>query len=428
MESFFEPEIKPNISKAINQEIHSHGNENTFEISVITSNKRKRSFEQVISTLSPDEKNFQVHVTKKERNGEEVLLWNELSPNLIQNNIFDDFEFFTENLNISTNEQTELSLQSELSPQIFEFIPFPIWDDVFSYFNCNIKTEKRCLANLRLVCKKFRTLIARFWVQKIKYSILRTLIGSNVFGFFLSCINSLELIDDTKENIPIPLSSFSHLKELKLPANIKDEDMINFSPCLTKLDLCGCYEITDLALANLPSSLTDLNLCRCRSISNEGLRYLLPSIKIFNISWNYNINNAGLKILPKSIQVLNLSFCINFTDEGIEYLGENLPNLTHLNIFGCNIKGTCFPSLHPSLKLEFSSIMTPFLACAFFGNFRGVQFFVESQCVDINETTSCGKNALYFAGFNKSKELADYLIQNRIQITEIEKQKYEIKK
>jgi len=101
-------------------------------------------------------------------------------------------------------------------------------------------------------------------------------------------------------------------------------------PGLHSLNLSGCYNVSDAALAQALSStlplLTTLNLSLCKQITDNTLYRIadnLDHLQHVDVGGCGNITNKGILQITcklKSLQSLNLRSCRNITDQGIAYV------------------------------------------------------------------------------------------------------------
>jgi hypothetical protein len=120
----------------------------------------------------------------------------------------------------------------------------------------------------------------------------------------------------------------------------------NLSRTLTELDFSHLvnFSASGLEMLNTLRQLRKLSICGCERISDSALQFM-PTWKIqdLNLSFNPQFTDRGLVYLAKcnEIKVLNVSFCKGLSDNGLNALCRtNLPNLTHLNAYGCDFVTT----------------------------------------------------------------------------------------
>lgn len=105
------------------------------------------------------------------------------------------------------------------------------------------------------------------------------------------------------------------------------KDVISGVPKLEKLNLSGCYSITDANLCNaffqdLPN-LKELNLSLCKQITDTSLNriaYHLKNLEVLELGGCCNLTNASLSAIAiklKKLKRLNLRSCWQITDQGI---------------------------------------------------------------------------------------------------------------
>ena len=101
-------------------------------------------------------------------------------------------------------------------------------------------------------------------------------------------------------------------------------------PGLQSLNLSGCYNVGDAALAQALSGtlplLTTLNLSLCKQITDNTLCHIadnLACLQHVDVSGCGNVTNKGILQITcklKSLRSLNLRSCRNVTDQGIAYV------------------------------------------------------------------------------------------------------------
>ncbi|PWA33438.1 Leucine-rich repeat, cysteine-containing subtype [Artemisia annua] len=150
-------------------------------------------------------------------------------------------------------------------------------------------------------------------------------------------------------------------------ANVTDETLkaIGKASCLVKLDLTGCFLITDLGLkylanGDLKTRLKTLLLGKCDSITDDGIMNLKQMVCLVSLDLSdcgVNINGSQLSHIT-NIEDLSLCRLIKLTDDALFGIAKCL-KLTELNLTGCKAitgKGLRAFAHHRRLeKLEFSS-------------------------------------------------------------------------
>lgn len=278
------------------------------------------------------------------------------------------------------------------------FLPSSIWSHIFSHFNFEKKEERQIMANIRLVCKKFREFTSAFWFQIIRGSYL-----THYSHFSLEFTSALKILQILKpihisEELPLPknfgemfpnlveLSTFNHfyfliliqsetlqflpssLRVLKLnKSNINDQGIAYLPQSLTFLNLSACINITEIgfqtlpsclqylnigytkitdeAISYLPKSLTSLNLNNCGEISNNALKILPPNLQYLHLAYT-KISDEGIAYLPKFLTSLYLNNCVHITNEGLKFLPQKL---RYLNLRFTKISNEGIPYLPKTL-------------------------------------------------------------------------------
>lgn len=301
------------------------------------------------------------------------------------------------------------------------FIPDPLWQQIFSYFNsCEFEFQTN-LSNFRLVCKRFRELISPFWSQRIKLFRLEEYLYR--FHNLASSIRLLSISSSPQYVLQLPQSfktMFSCLKELSIHDALGDEDVKYFPTSLRKLVFVR-NSISAVGLSYLPSSVNNLIFALCSNIENESLKYLTTSIEKLTLAGS-NITDVGLTFLPKSIKDITLIGSLRITDEGLRFLAENFPFLQSVSFIQCRlIRGDCFRYFHPCIVIKFGSLsLNPFLASIYFENMESIRYFVETYGVDVNQKLD-GKTPLHFACIYYFRlPIIKYLLQHGADINQID--------
>lgn len=233
-------------------------------------------------------------------------------------------------------------------------IPLVVWYEIFSNFHFKRTNITRIFGILRLVCKRFREIIATFWCQRIDLSSLATYLTfspSLCSSVRIISIEEPELFKYDELILPANFAAiFCSLEELHSVANINikyfsflpktlrklifdsitpsqeeidNEDFKNLPPFLTDFTLPDGGKLNDKGLSYLPRSLKTLDLRNRKRITDEGFKFLPPFLQSLNLRGTY-ITNAGLTYLPSTLISLNLSNCSNITVEGFQFLPKKL--------------------------------------------------------------------------------------------------------
>ncbi|KAF6217232.1 hypothetical protein GE061_001586 [Apolygus lucorum] len=107
-------------------------------------------------------------------------------------------------------------------------------------------------------------------------------------------------------------------------------DVVQGIPNLESLNLSGCFNVTDIALANafltdLPY-LTKLDLSLCKQVTDNSLGKIaqyLKNLEVLELGGCCNITNTGLLLVAwglKNLKRLNLRSCWHVSDQGISHL------------------------------------------------------------------------------------------------------------
>ena len=139
----------------------------------------------------------------------------------------------------------------------------------------------------------------------------------------------------------------SHLRSLSIRcSNISDaglELLFRKMPCIYRLELSGCNEITEAGLwACLNAKIVSLCIMDCINVADDTLgaiAQLLPSLYELSLQ-AYHVTDAALALFsPKqsyTLSVLRLTSCWEVTNNGLVNIVNALPNLTVLGLSGCS--------------------------------------------------------------------------------------------
>ena len=223
----------------------------------------------------------------------------------------------------------------------------------FMYFS---PEERGVLAQ---VCRQWKHILyhPKFWVNVIpivacrdlsKHVETKTLYFESlqVRGFDSVC-----LFGATDEDVSEFVAHFStHKKQIRAIclrcSNISDTGMdILFKklPCLYKVELSGCNEITETGLWScLNPKIVSLTISDCINVADDtvgAIAQLLPSLFELNLQ-AYHVTDASLAFFSAKqgyvLSVLRLHSCWEITNHGIVNIVHSLPNLTVLGLSGCS--------------------------------------------------------------------------------------------
>ncbi|XP_014257263.1 F-box/LRR-repeat protein 14 [Cimex lectularius] len=108
-------------------------------------------------------------------------------------------------------------------------------------------------------------------------------------------------------------------------------DVVQGIPNLESLNLSGCYNLTDIALAHafvvdLPPDLTKLDLSLCKQVTDISLGRIaeyLKNLEVLELGGCGNVTDTGLLLIAwglKNLKRLNLRSCWHVSDQGISHL------------------------------------------------------------------------------------------------------------
>ena len=139
----------------------------------------------------------------------------------------------------------------------------------------------------------------------------------------------------------------SHLRSLSIRcSNVSDaglELLFRKMPCIYRLELSGCNEITESGLwACLNAKIVSLCIMDCINVADDTLgaiAQLLPSLYELSLQ-AYHVTDAALALFsPKqsyTLSILRLTSCWEVTNNGLVNIVNALPNLTVLGLSGCS--------------------------------------------------------------------------------------------
>lgn len=137
-------------------------------------------------------------------------------------------------------------------------------------------------------------------------------------------------------------------------------------PCLVSMNLSLCKELTDGSLGRIAThckNLSSLQLGGCTGVTNKGLLFLvqgLSKIKDLNLRSCWQVSDVGLSYLaglsappdtpaplhPRMLEYLNLQDCQKLTDASLRYISQGLDKIRMLNLSSCaNISDSGMKSL-----------------------------------------------------------------------------------
>ncbi|KAK3089164.1 hypothetical protein FSP39_001396 [Pinctada imbricata] len=223
----------------------------------------------------------------------------------------------------------------------------------FMYFSAE---ERGVLAQ---VCRQWKTILyhQKFWTNIIPIVSCRGL-GSNAESkalYYESLqirgFDSVCLFGATDESIAEFVSHFStHKKQIRSIclrcSNVTDtglDVLFKRMPCLYKVELSGCNEITETGLWScLNPKIVSLTINDCINVADDtvgAIAQLLPSLYELNLQ-AYHVTDASLAFFSAKqgyvLSILRLHSCWEITNHGIVNIVHSLPNLTVLSLSGCS--------------------------------------------------------------------------------------------
>ncbi|OWF52727.1 F-box/LRR-repeat protein 16 [Mizuhopecten yessoensis] len=129
-------------------------------------------------------------------------------------------------------------------------------------------------------------------------------------------------------------------------SNVTDtgmEQLFKRMPCIYRLELSGCNELTETGLWScLNSKIVSLTINDCINVADDtvgAIAQLLPSLYELNLQ-AYHVTDAALAFFSAkqsySLSLLRLQSCWEITNHGIVNIVHSLPNLTVLSMSGCS--------------------------------------------------------------------------------------------
>ena len=137
----------------------------------------------------------------------------------------------------------------------------------------------------------------------------------------------------------LPTLRTLHLRWCK---NLTDAGLSALAPLteLTALDLRGCKEIKDAGAKHLTAlrKLETLDVMFCNRLTDSALSHFatLRALRTLNLSECFRVSDDGLSALSplREMRVLHLNWCMALTDAGLAALAS-LPSLAELSVQGC---------------------------------------------------------------------------------------------
>ncbi|XP_076444409.1 uncharacterized protein LOC143282607 [Babylonia areolata] len=211
------------------------------------------------------------------------------------------------------------------------------------------------------VCRKWRKMLycPKYWLDAMPVVSYRHRLPSRDSSTLRHVYDSIQqrgfdsicLFGATDEDVSEFVNNFqtckSHLRSLSIRcSNISDqglEVLFRKMPCIYRLELSGCNEITESGLwACLNAKIVSLCIMDCINVADDTLgaiSQLLPSLYELNLQ-AYHVTDAALALFsPKqsyTLSVLRLTSCWEVTNNGLVNIVNALPNLTVLGLSGCS--------------------------------------------------------------------------------------------
>ncbi|KAL8579460.1 hypothetical protein ACOMHN_026825 [Nucella lapillus] len=212
------------------------------------------------------------------------------------------------------------------------------------------------------VCRKWRKMLycPKYWLDAMPVVSYRhrtlSVDGSTALRHVYDSIqqrgfDSICLFGATDEDVNEFVNNFqtckSHLRSLSIRcSNISDlglETLFRKMPCIYRLELSGCNEITESGLWScLNAKIVSLCIMDCINVADDTLgaiSQLLPSLYELSLQ-AYHVTDVALALFsPKqsyTLSVLRLMSCWEVTNNGLVNIVNALPNLTVLGLSGCS--------------------------------------------------------------------------------------------
>lgn len=223
----------------------------------------------------------------------------------------------------------------------------------FMYFSA----EERGV--LSQVCLSWKAILyhPRFWLDVVPIISCRDLSREDEIRrlFYESlqvrCFDSICLFGATDDDLVDFVNHFStckkQLRSVGLRcSNVTDtgmEQLVKRMPCIYRLELSGCNELTETGLWScLNSKIVSLTINDCINVADDtvgAIAQLLPSLYELNLQ-AYHVTDAALAFFSAkqsySLSLLRLHSCWEITNHGIVNIVHSLPNLTVLSLSGCS--------------------------------------------------------------------------------------------
>ncbi|CAG2199605.1 uncharacterized protein LOC143044204 [Mytilus galloprovincialis] len=231
-------------------------------------------------------------------------------------------------------------------------------DDRFlSKFFYYFSAEERGM--LSRVCHTWKNILyhPKYWENVMPVIILRNLGKTEEFkrlfyeSLQIRCFDSICFFGAIDEEIADFINHCAIFKKqirfiCLRNSNITDvglEILCKKIPCLYKLELNGCNEITETGMWScLNPKIVSLSIKDCINVADDtigAIAQLLPALYELNIQ-AYHVTDAALAFFSTkqsySLSVLRLQSCWEVTNHGVVNIVHSLPNLAVLSLSGCS--------------------------------------------------------------------------------------------